>query len=52
VNGWLVYLIVTIETLDVDHEDIDSFRNLDITNIVQCENYVKNCALQNVFKKT
>ena len=41
---------LTIETLDVDYEDIDSLHNLHITNTVRCGKHVKNCALQNVFK--
>jgi len=41
---------LTIEMLDVDYEDIDSLRNLDVTNTIRCGKYVKNCALQNMFK--
>ncbi|KYM98415.1 hypothetical protein ALC62_10874 [Cyphomyrmex costatus] len=40
----------TIETLDVDYEDIESLNNLDVTNTMQCVKHAKNCALQNVFK--
>ncbi|KYN15785.1 hypothetical protein ALC57_11991 [Trachymyrmex cornetzi] len=39
---------LTIETLDADYKDIDSLHNLDITNTIG--KYIKNCALQNVFK--
>ncbi|KYQ58525.1 hypothetical protein ALC60_02475, partial [Trachymyrmex zeteki] len=51
---WLADILdsddLTIKTLDADYEDIDSLRNLNITNTVRCGNHVKNCALQNVFK--
>jgi len=39
---------LTIETHDA--EDIDSSRNLNITNTMRCGNHVKNCALQNILK--
>ena len=48
VDIWLDNL--TVETLDVDYEDIDSFHNLDVTNTMRYIKHVKNCALQNVFK--
>ncbi|EGI60448.1 hypothetical protein G5I_11346 [Acromyrmex echinatior] len=39
-----------IETLDAVYEDMESLSNLDVTNIIRCGQYVKNCALQNVLK--
>lgn len=41
---------VIIETLDRDYEDVASLNKLDVKNTMHCENHVKNCALQNVFK--
>ena len=41
---------VIIETLDADYKDVASLNKLDVTNTMRCENHVKNCALQNVFK--
>jgi len=41
---------IIFETLDTDHEDIESLNNLDVINIMRCNKHVKNCALQNVFK--
>jgi len=41
---------MTIETLDVDYENIESLNNLDITNTMKYGKHAKNCALQNVFK--
>jgi len=41
---------IIIDTLDADHEDIESLNNLDVINIMRCNKHVKNCALQNVFK--
>jgi len=41
---------MTIETLDVDYEDIKSLNNLNITNTMRCGKHAKNCTLQNVFK--
>jgi len=36
--------------LDADYEDIESLHNLDVINTMRCNEHVKNCALQNVFK--
>ncbi|KYM98822.1 hypothetical protein ALC62_10452, partial [Cyphomyrmex costatus] len=51
---WLADILdsddLTIETLDVDYEDIESLNNLDVTNTMRCVKHAKNCALQNVFK--
>jgi len=47
-NGILDSDNLTIETHDA--EDIDSSRNLNITNTMRCGNHVKNCALQNILK--
>ncbi|KYM98779.1 hypothetical protein ALC62_10507 [Cyphomyrmex costatus] len=41
---------LTIETLDVDYEDIDFLHSLDVTNTMRCIKHIKNCAIQNVFK--
>jgi len=38
------------EILDADYENINSLRNLDITDTVRCGKHNKNCALQNVFE--
>jgi len=40
-----------IETLDVDYEEIESLNKLNVINTMRCENYVKNCASQNLLKK-
>lgn len=53
---WLADLLddakddVTIETLDVDYEDIASLNKLDAVNILRCNNHTRQCALQNVLK--
>ncbi|KYN15777.1 hypothetical protein ALC57_11983, partial [Trachymyrmex cornetzi] len=39
-----------IETLDAVCEDMESLTALDVANTMRCEQHVKNCALQNVFK--
>jgi len=42
-----------IETLNAVYEEmkrIESLSNLDVINIVQCGQHVKNCALKNVLK--
>jgi len=40
---WLIDILdsdnLTIEILDADYKDIDSLRNLNITNTVQCGNH-------------
>ena len=41
---------IYIETLDAVYEDMESLSNLEVTNIIQCGQHVKNCALQNVLK--
>ena len=41
---------MTIETLDIDYEDIKSLNNLNIINTMRCGKHAKNCTLQNVFK--
>jgi len=41
---------IVIETLDADYKDIASLNKLNVKNTMRCENHVKNCALQNVFK--
>jgi len=51
---WLVDILdsddMTIETFDVDYENIKSSNNLDITNTMRCRKHAKNCALRNVLK--
>ena len=46
-NDWRIFGSddSTIETLDVDQEDIDSLHNLDIINTIRYGKHVKNCAL-------
>jgi len=41
---------IIIETLDAGYKNIESLNNLDVINTMRCNNHVKNCALQNVFK--
>ena len=54
---WLADLIdddarcgLAIETLDLDYEDVASLTKLDVANTIRCNNHIKHCALQNVFK--
>ncbi|KYN22599.1 hypothetical protein ALC57_05000 [Trachymyrmex cornetzi] len=42
--------LMHIETLDAVYEDMESLTALDVANTMRCEQHVKNCALQNVFK--
>ena len=41
--------MTTFEILDADYADIDSLRNIDITNTVRYRKRVKNC-IQNVLQ--
>jgi len=36
---------IIIETLDADYENVESLKNLNNINTMQCGNHIKNCAL-------
>ncbi|KYN13487.1 hypothetical protein ALC57_14333 [Trachymyrmex cornetzi] len=49
-NNCVAFMFDEIRYLDAHYEDVESLRNLDDCNTIQCGKHAKNCALQNVFK--
>ncbi|KAL6420805.1 hypothetical protein ACFW04_013776 [Cataglyphis niger] len=55
---WLIEILgnvaedqdVTIETIDVDYEDIERLKLLDASQTFRCEYHANNCAMKNVCK--